>query len=77
MDDQDAFIGLSDQHPLSGHDVQRMAQDPLIFALANPVPEIEPEEVCKAGAKVIATGSSQHPNQVNNILSFPDYLRAC
>ncbi|WP_054653639.1 NAD(P)-dependent malic enzyme [Secundilactobacillus silagei] len=75
MDDQDAFIGLSDQHLLSGHDVQRMAQDPIIFALANPVPEIEPEEAAKAGAKVIATGSSQHPNQVNNILSFPGLFK--
>nr|WP_137631358.1 NADP-dependent malic enzyme [Secundilactobacillus hailunensis] len=75
MDDQDVFIGLSDQHLLSGHDVQRMAQDPIIFALANPVPEIEPEEAAKAGAKVIATGSSQHPNQVNNILAFPGLFK--
>ncbi|WP_203649861.1 NAD(P)-dependent malic enzyme [Secundilactobacillus yichangensis] len=75
MDDQDVFIGLSDQHLLSGHDVQRMANDPIVFALANPVPEIEPEEAAKAGAKVIATGSSQHPNQVNNILAFPGLFK--
>ncbi|NLR18134.1 NADP-dependent malic enzyme [Lactobacillus sp. LC28-10] len=75
MDDQDVFVGLSDQHLLSGHDVQRMAKDPIVFALANPVPEIEPDEAAKAGAKVIATGSSQHPNQVNNILAFPGLFK--
>lgn len=75
MADQDVFIGLSDQHLLSGDDVSKMAKDPIIFALANPVPEIEPEEATKAGAKVIATGSSQHPNQVNNILAFPGLFK--
>ncbi|WP_180245637.1 NAD(P)-dependent malic enzyme [Secundilactobacillus silagincola] len=75
MDGQDAFIGLSDQHLLSGDDVQRMAADPIVFALANPIPEIEPEVAAQAGAKVIATGSSQHPNQVNNILSFPGLFK--
>lgn len=75
MDDQDAFIGLSDKHLLSQTDVHRMAKDPIIFALANPVPEIEPEDAAKAGAKVIATGSSQHPNQVNNILAFPGLFK--
>lgn len=75
MDDQDVFIGLSDKHLLSQTDVHRMAKDPIIFALANPVPEIEPEDAAKAGAKVIATGSSQHPNQVNNILAFPGLFK--
>ncbi|MTV82019.1 NAD-dependent malic enzyme [Lactobacillus sp. CRM56-3] len=71
ISNQDVFIGLSDAHLLSGSDVQQMAPDPIIFALANPVPEIEPDEAAQAGAAVIATGSSAHPNQVNNILAFP------
>lgn len=75
VDDQDVFIGLSDQHLLTQHDVERMASDPIIFALANPVPEIEPDDALKAGAKVVATGSSQHPNQVNNILAFPGLFK--
>lgn len=75
IDNQDVFIGLSDQHLLSQHDVERMAKDPIVFALANPVPEIEPTDAAAAGAKVIATGSSQHPNQVNNILAFPGLFK--
>lgn len=71
IDQQDAFIGLSDADVLSAGQVKRMAVDPIVFALANPVPEIDPEIAQAAGAKVIATGSAQYPNQVNNVLVFP------
>lgn len=71
MADQDAFIGLSDAHVLTGADVDHMAADPIIFALANPVPEIDPQEAHAHHVAVMATGSSQYPNQVNNILVFP------
>ncbi|GAB6091969.1 NAD(P)-dependent malic enzyme [Furfurilactobacillus curtus] len=68
---QDVFIGLSDANVLSAEAVQTMADQPIIFGLANPIPEIDPDVAQKAGAAVIATGSSQYPNQVNNILVFP------
>ncbi|HAT54013.1 MAG TPA: NAD-dependent malic enzyme [Lactobacillus sp.] len=69
--DQDVFVGLSDANVLTADDVHNMADQPIIFGLANPVPEIDPKVAKKAGAAVIATGSSQYPNQVNNILVFP------
>lgn len=75
MADQDAFIGLSDANVLSAGAVHLMNHDPIVFALANPVPEIEPAVAEKAGAAVIATGSSQYPNQVNNILAFPGLFK--
>lgn len=73
--DQDVFIGLSDANVLTATDVKKMAPDPIIFALANPVPEILPATALKAGAKIVATGSSQYPNQINNILVFPGLFR--
>jgi malate dehydrogenase (oxaloacetate-decarboxylating) len=75
ISDKDVFIGLSDKHLLTADMVQQMATDPIIFALANPVPEIEPQEARKGGAHLIATGSSKHPNQVNNILVFPGLFK--
>lgn len=75
MADQDVFIGLSDANVLSAGAVHLMNHDPIVFALANPVPEINPEVAEKAGATVIATGSSQYPNQVNNILAFPGLFK--
>ncbi|CAJ1226852.1 NADP-dependent malic enzyme [Lactiplantibacillus xiangfangensis] len=75
MADQDAFIGLSDANVLSAGAVHLMNHDPIIFALANPVPEIDPAVAEKAGATIIATGSSQYPNQVNNILAFPGLFK--
>ena len=68
---RDVFIGLSDADVLSADQVQQMAADPIIFALANPKPEIDPAVAREAGVRVMATGSSQYPNQVNNILVFP------
>jgi len=55
--------------------VQKMAEDPIIFALANPVPEIMPDVARQAGAAVVATGRSDFPNQVNNSLAFPGIFR--
>lgn len=75
IDGQDVFIGLSDANVLSGAQVQRMADKAIIMALANPVPEILPEEALAAGACVVATGSSQWANQVNNILAFPGLFK--
>lgn len=72
---QDVFIGLSDANVFSGKQVARMNENPIIFALANPVPEISPDDAKKAGAAVIATGSSQWPNQVNNVLVFPGLFK--
>ncbi|WP_459520267.1 NAD(P)-dependent malic enzyme [Lactiplantibacillus plantarum] len=75
MADQDVFIGLSDANVLSAGAVHLMNHDPIVFALANPVPEINPAVAEKAVATVIATGSSQYPNQVNNILAFPGLFK--
>lgn len=71
INDQDVFIGLSEADVLSGEHVRKMADKPIIFALANPQPEINPTVATQAGAAIVATGSSQYPNQVNNILVFP------
>jgi len=72
IENQDVFIGLSEANVLSAEQVQKMATQPIIFALANPVPEILPEI---ANAAVMATGSSQYPNQVNNVLVFPGLFK--
>jgi malate dehydrogenase (oxaloacetate-decarboxylating) len=70
----DVFVGVSGPGLLSRADVQRMASDPIVFALANPDPEIRPEEAAGAAA-VIATGRSDFPNQINNVLCFPGIFR--
>lgn len=71
----DVFIGVSAPDVLSAEDVKRMASDPIIFAMANPIPEIDPELATAAGARVVATGRSDYPNQVNNVLAFPGLFR--
>jgi malate dehydrogenase (oxaloacetate-decarboxylating) len=71
----DVFVGVSVGNVVSKEMVQNMAPDPIIFAMANPVPEIMPEEAIEAGAKVVATGRSDYPNQVNNVLGFPGIFR--
>lgn len=73
--EQDAFIGLSDGNVLTEKMVESMSSLAIVFALANPIPEINPELAKKAGAKLIATGSSKYPNQVNNILAFPGLFK--
>ncbi len=70
----DIFIGASGPNMLNAEMVRDM-NDPIIFALANPVPEIMPEEAKKGGAKIIATGRSDYPNQINNSLAFPGIFR--
>ena len=69
--DRDVFIGLSDADVLTSEQVKTMAKNPIIFALANPKPEIDPQVAKDADVAVMATGSNQYPNQVNNILVFP------
>ncbi len=71
----DVFIGVSVAGALTAEMIATMNDEPIIFALANPVPEILPELAQKAGAKVIATGRSDYPNQVNNVLAFPGIFR--
>ncbi len=71
----DVFIGVSGPGVLTGDMVRSMAPDPVIFACANPTPEIFPEEARQAGAAVISTGRSDYPNQVNNVLCFPGLFR--
>jgi len=72
----DVFIGVSAVPGLlRGEMIKTMAEDPIIFALTNPEPEILPEEALRAGARVVATGSSQFPNQANNLLVFPGFFR--
>jgi malate dehydrogenase (oxaloacetate-decarboxylating) len=69
------FIGVSKGNVISAKDVQKMAKDPIILAMANPTPEIMPDEAKKGGALVIGTGRSDFPNQVNNVLVFPGIFR--
>ena len=71
----DVFVGLSAPGTLTPEMVQAMARDPMIFALANPTPEITPDLARSAGAFAIATGRSDYPNQVNNSLAFPGVFR--
>ncbi len=71
----DIFIGVSAPGVLTGDMVKTMAKDPIIFALANPTPEIMPDEAKAAWALVIGTGRSDFPNQVNNVLAFPGIFR--
>ncbi|MCR8851054.1 NAD-dependent malic enzyme [Rossellomorea sp. SC111] len=75
LKDADVFIGVSVAGALTEEMVSSMKQDPIIFAMANPVPEIMPELAKAAGAKVIGTGRSDFPNQVNNVLAFPGIFR--
>ena len=72
----DVFIGVSAPGMLTQDMVRSMAKDPIVFACANPVSEIYPDEAKAAGAAVIATGRSDYPNQVNNVLCFPGIFRA-
>ncbi|EIJ79243.1 malate dehydrogenase isozyme YtsJ [Bacillus methanolicus PB1] len=71
----DVFIGVSAAGALTAEMIQSMNSDPIIFAMANPDPEIMPEEAKAAGAKVVGTGRSDYPNQVNNVLAFPGIFR--
>ncbi len=71
----DLFVGVSKGKLLTPDMIRSMSPDPIVFAMANPVPEIMPEEALEAGAKVIGTGRSDYPNQINNVLAFPGIFR--
>ncbi|MGX8680714.1 MAG: NAD(P)-dependent malic enzyme, partial [bacterium] len=71
----DVFIGVSAANCVSEEMVQSMNRDPIVFAMANPVPEIMPEAAYHAGAKIVGTGRSDYPNQINNVLVFPGVFR--
>lgn len=75
MKGRDVFIGVSAPNIVTAEMVATMAKDAIVFAMANPVPEIMPEEAAKGGARVIATGRSDYPNQINNVLVFPGIFR--
>jgi malate dehydrogenase (oxaloacetate-decarboxylating) len=75
MNGADIFIGVSQPGLLNETFIKLMAKDPIIFAMANPTPEIFPDEAIKAGAAIVATGRSDFPNQVNNALAFPGIFR--
>ena len=71
----DVFIGVSVGGALKPEMVRTMAKDPIVFAMANPVPEITPEEAKAAGVRVMGTGRSDYPNQINNVLAFPGVFK--
>ncbi len=71
----DVFIGVSAPNLLDAKDIENMNHDPIVFAMANPVPEIDYDTAKKAGARVVATGRSDYPNQINNVLAFPGIFR--
>src|SRR6056297_1794069 len=75
MKGTDVFIGVSIANLVSKEMVKSMNADPIIFAMANPDPEIVPEDAFEAGAKIVGTGRSDYPNQVNNVLAFPGIFR--
>jgi len=71
----DVFIGVSKGNILSQKMIKKMNKDPIIFAMANPIPEIMPDLAKKAGAAIVGTGRSDFPNQINNVLAFPGLFR--
>ena len=71
----DIFIGLSTANIVTPEMIKSMNEDPIVFALANPIPEIMPEDAFKGGARIVATGRSDFPNQINNLLVFPGLFR--
>lgn len=75
MRDADIFIGVSKPGIVSKEMIRSMAEDPIVFVMSNPVPEIMPDEAIEAGAAVVGTGRSDFPNQVNNVLAFPGIFR--
>ena len=75
MKGRDIFVGVSAPNIVTSEMVSTMADDAIVFAMANPTPEIMPDEAKKGGAKVVATGCSDFPNQINNVLVFPGVFR--
>ena len=75
LEGADVFIGVSAPHIVSKEMIKSMAKKAIVFPMANPVPEIEPDEALEAGAAIVGTGRSDHPNQINNVLAFPGLFR--
>lgn len=75
MKGKDVFVGVSAPNIVTAEMVGTMAKDAIVFAMANPTPEIMPDEAKKGGAKVVATGRSDFPNQINNVLVFPGIFK--
>jgi malate dehydrogenase (oxaloacetate-decarboxylating) len=71
----DIFIGVSGANLVNTENIKTMKKDAIVFALANPIPEIMPEDAFKGGARIVATGRSDFPNQINNVLVFPGLFR--
>ena len=75
LEGSDIFIGVSAGNILKKDMVKKMNKDAVIFAMANPVPEIMPEDALEAGAAIVGTGRSDYPNQINNVLAFPGLFK--
>ncbi len=75
MKGTDVFIGVSVGDLIGPEAIRGMNKDPFVFAMANPTPEIDPETAKEAGAKIVGTGRSDHPNQINNVLAFPGIFK--
>lgn len=75
IENADVFIGVSKANTFKGSLIKKMNEKPIIFAMANPIPEIMPDEAKKNGAFIVGTGRSDFPNQVNNVLAFPGVFR--
>ena len=71
----DVFVGVSAPNVVTKEMVASMAEDAVVFPMANPTPEIMPEDALAAGARVVGTGRSDYPNQINNVLAFPGIFR--
>jgi malate dehydrogenase (oxaloacetate-decarboxylating) len=71
----DVFIGVSGPGIVTEEMIRSMNKDPIVFAMANPIPEIMPDAAMNAGAAVVGTGRSDFPNQINNVLAFPGIFR--
>jgi malate dehydrogenase (oxaloacetate-decarboxylating) len=75
MEGIDVFVGVSAPNLLKPEMVKKMAKQPIVFAMANPTPEIDPLAAKEAGAYIVGTGRSDHPNQINNVLAFPGLMK--
>ena len=75
MKDADIFVGVSAPNTVTHDMVRSMAKDPIIFAMSNPIPEIMPDEAKAAGARIVGTGRSDFPNQINNVVAFPGIFK--
>jgi malate dehydrogenase (oxaloacetate-decarboxylating) len=71
----DVFVGVSAPHIIGSNEIATMNEDPIVFAMSNPTPEIDPSDARIGGAAIIATGRSDYPNQINNVLAFPGIFR--